>query len=332
LSSNVISLHAPSTTASLPANFPHGGGVEAAARLWQCDTSEVLDLSTGLHPAGAPNWLAGWLKEHASLVAHYPDVHAEPARTALACEFGVEPENVLITAGAQAAIETVFQAFGWSSIAIQTPCYSEPVRCAERSGCAVIPFQAGDDIPGADMLWWTSPHNPTGSVAKFPEGFHGVLDESYMPFSQRRDMRLLPGVMRIGSLTKTFCIPGLRLGYVIASSDDIRRLKLWMPPWPAPTIALHLLPELLPQADERDAIVSRGCIRLTALLAQHGWEICPSTTSFVLARPNGDMPDFASHRILARTFPEWPELAGWFRFGIPGDAPAWQRLEEALCP
>jgi len=272
------------------------------------------------------------MHRHTHLVECYPDVHGEPARTALADEFGVEAGNVLITAGAQAAIETVFQAFGWSSMAIQTPCYLEPVRCAERSGCAVLPFQAADKIPDADMLWWTNPHNPTGAASEFPNGYCGVLDESYMPFAQRRDMRLLPGVMRIGSLTKTFCIPGLRLGYVIACSEDIRRLKLWMPPWPAPTMALHLLPELLPQADERDAIVSRGCIRLTALLAQHGWEVRPSTTSFVLARPKGGMPDFASHRILVRTFPEWPELTGWLRFGIPGDAFAWKRLEEALCP
>jgi len=332
LSSSVINLYEPSTLAGLPDAFPHGGSIEAAARLWQCGTDDVLDLSTGLHPAGPPDWLPGWLNDHAVLAAHYPDGHGEPGRTALAQAFGVDVENVLITAGAQAAIETVFQAFGWTSMAIQTPCYSEPIRCAERSNCKILPFQVGDEIPHADILWWTNPHNPTGASMAFPDGFRGVLDESYLPFTERRDMSLLPSVIRIGSLTKTFCIPGLRLGYVIASSENIRRLRLWMPPWPAPTIALHLLPELLPEASARDAIVSRGCTRLRELLHQYGWDTRPSTTSFALARPSAEIPDFSAHRILVRTFPEWPELAGWIRFGIPGDEAVWYRLEAALCP
>jgi len=68
-------------------NYPHGGGVEAAARSWQCDISEVLDLSTGLHPAGPPEWVSEWVRQHASLIAHYPDRYGEPARAALAEEF-----------------------------------------------------------------------------------------------------------------------------------------------------------------------------------------------------------------------------------------------------
>ncbi len=329
---NIVNLHAQSIPAGLPADFPHGGGVEVAARLWRCDPGEVLDLSTGLHPAGSPQWLPGWLKGHASLLAHYPDVGGEPARSALANEFHVESENVLITAGSQAAIESVFQTFDWHSMAIQTPCYSEPIRCAERSGCAVIPFQSGDKIPDADMLWWTNPHNPTGDANDFPDRRCGVLDESYMPFADRRKSGLLADAIRIGSMTKTFCIPGLRLGYVISSGENIRRLRRWMPPWPATTMALHLLPELLPEAGQRDAEILAGCIRLRALLHQHGWEVRPSTTSFVLARPVAETGDFASHRILVRTFPEWPELARWIRFGIPGSEVGWRRLETALCP
>ncbi len=298
--------------------------------------NEVLDLSTGLHPAGPPGWLPDWLKEHALLAARYADVHGEPARSALAGSFGVASGNVLITAGAQAAIETVFQAFGWHSMAIRTPCYSEPIRCAERAGCAVIPFQAGQDVPKADMLWWTKPSNPSGAADALPRAWrltpHLTLDESYMPFAQRRKSGLLPGVIRIGSLTKTFCIPGLRLGYVIASGEKIRQLQRWMPPWPASTIALHLLPELLPEADRRDAGILAGCTRLRALLHQHGWQVRPSSASFVLARPDGEIPDFARHRILVRIFPEWPELAGWVRLGIPGSETDWRRLEAALCP
>ncbi len=141
-----------SASAELPVEFPHGGGIEAAADAWQCQTSDIIDLSTGLHPAGAPAWLPEWLNAHASLVARYPDTQGEPARTALANEFDVSAENVLITAGAQAVIEVVFHAMGWRSLAIEVPCYNEPVRCARRAGCRVVAFEHGKILPDSEAL------------------------------------------------------------------------------------------------------------------------------------------------------------------------------------
>jgi len=340
LSSNVIHLHPPASSTGLPDEFPHGGGVEAAAEAWQCDIADVLDISTGLHPAGAPSWLGEWLKQHAALIGHYPDVDGEPARSALAEEFTVPPENILITAGAQATIEVIFQAMGWQSMAIQIPCYNEPVRCAQRAGCEVRAFESGTP-PAADMLWLTSPSNPTGEMywphsdsAPFtPDSFTTTcLDESYMPFSQRRVLGLIPDVIRIGSLTKTFCIPGLRLGYVIAEKESIEQLIQWLPPWPASTLAQHLLPELLAEADGRDEQIVSSRVRLQSLLESCNWEVSASQASFLLAKPkDGQIPDFARHRILVRQFPEWPQLTGWVRFGFSGDEPSWQRLEEVLC-
>jgi len=313
--------------------------VEVAARAWQCNIADVLDLSTGLHPAGAPEWLAAWMQEHASLIAHYPDIHGEPARRTLATEFAVTPENVLITAGAQATIEVIFQAMEWKSMAIQVPCYNEPIRCAKRAGCEVRAYESGTP-PAADILWLTSPSNPTGQATcpfpLTPDPSHLpphtiCLDESYMRFAQRRSLGLISNVIRIGSLTKTFCIPGLRLGYVIADESMIQQLAQWLPPWPTSTLALHVLPELLPEADARDGQVIAARQRLSRLLEQYDWEIQASEASFIMAKPNTSLPDFAKHRILVRRFPEWPQLADWVRFGFPGDESGWQQLEGALC-
>ncbi len=162
IKSDVIKPNPSAVHVDLPHDFPHGGGVEAAAKAWGCEQHEVLDLSTGLHPKGVPVWLGDWLQEHAALAGHYPDVLGEPARSALARDFNVQPENVVITAGAQAVIEVVFQAMGWSSMAIRVPCYNEPIRCAIRAGCDVRAFEMDQTIPAADMVWLTSPSNPTG--------------------------------------------------------------------------------------------------------------------------------------------------------------------------
>lgn len=315
----------------LPQSFPHGGGVEAAARAWGCAPGDVLDLSTGLHPAGPPAWLGDWLKEHAALAGRYPDASGMPARGAVADAFSVRAEQVLMAAGAQAVIEVIVQAMGWRSLAIRTPCYTEPIRCALRAGCALRSF-SGVEVPVADVAWITSPANPQGDVVALPGGRAVVLDESYMPFARRRRLGVMPGVIRIGSLTKIFAIPGLRLGYVIAEEGTVRRLRRWLPPWPVGTLALHLVPALLPEADARDAALAQARQRMYRLLARCGWDSMPSEASFVLARPRrGPLPDFAAARILVRAFPEWPELAGWVRLGFPDAEDGWQRLERALC-
>ena len=312
--------------------LPHGGNIESIARQWACDPTDILDLSTGLHPAGQPLWLGKWLQEHASWAASYPDIHGEPARQAVADEFSVPVEHVCIVAGAQAVIEVIFQAMQWSSIAIQVPCYSEPIRCARRAGCDVLSFVEDEAVPNADALWWTSPHNPSGQQHPMPAAKQGVLDESYMAFSERRSLGVLPNIIRLGSLTKTFAIPGLRLGYVIAESRRIQQLKAWLPPWPTATFALHLLPRLLSEADMRDASITTARQRLTTLLKAHQWQCQPSQASFVLAKPPQQMPDFDRHHILVRSFPEWPQLHGWVRLGLPHTDADWLRLERSLCP
>ena len=151
-----------------------------------------------------------------------------------------------------------------------------------------------------------------------------------MPFAARRELGLLDGVIRLGSLTKTFCVPGLRLGYMIADKHTIAELKAWLSPWPAPTLGLHVLPKLLAEADARDAQLEQARQKLTALLESHGWTVTPSQASFVLARPAETMPDFAAHHILVRHFPEWPQLSGWVRLGFPHTESDWRRLEKAL--
>ncbi len=312
--------------------LPHGGDIEAWARAWHCGVDEILDLSTGIHPLGPPSWLAAWLRDHAGLAAIYPDLDGEPARSALAEAFGVGPESVVITAGAQAAIEVLFPAFGWRSMAIRVPCYREPLRCAERAGCRVCACDGNGAMPEAELRWMTTPDNPGGeAVALEVDGCWQVWDESYMPFAERSRLGVSERVIRVGSLTKLFAIPGLRLGYVVAAAATIARLRDFLPPWPAATPALHLLPELLLEAVARDRAVTVARSRLVALLKEAGWRVRPSAASFVLAHPeDGVAPEFARHRILVRDFPEWPQLRGWFRFGLPGDEVAWRRLSGAL--
>jgi len=316
----------------------HGGQVERVARQWGCRVEDILDLSTGVHPEPDPVGLARHLVELAPVIGRYPDREGEPARSALADALGVPIECLWLTAGAQALIEVIFETGICSRLALPEPCYGEVRRCAERSGVRVVAWRESQPVPTDALPWVTQPHSLTGALPELPRVASGVLDESYASFARRLELGLDPRFrsdsdwIRIGSLTKSFSMPGLRLGYVIASEQRIERLRQFLPPWPAPTLALHLLPRLLPSWAERDAEVARSRERLTKLLERAGFRVRPSSASFVLAHPPERRPDLGRHRILVREFPEWPSLAGWVRVGLPPNELAWERLEEALRP
>lgn len=309
----------------------HGGRVEAAASTWGCELSDVLDLSTGVYPEPASAELARSLTELAPVINRYPDPDGEPARSALAEVLGVATDSLLLGAGAQAFVEIVFDSHAWRSLAVEEPCYGEVRRCAERSGVEVRSTRPGVPQPRADAAWVTSPHSFTGLTCALPEVPVGVLDESYADLETRSRTRLSPQWVRIGSLTKCFSMPGLRLGYAIASPEVTERLRALLPPWPTSTLALYLLPRLLPSWVVRDRAAAAGRERLRALLLRAGWSCLESQASFVLAKKPHVVPDFAKHRVLVREFPEWPSLGEWVRFGVPADARGWHRLEEVLC-
>ncbi len=108
---------------------------------------------------------------------------------------------------------------------------------------------------GVDLVWLCNPNNPTGSLAPpavlqpFLEhcrehGIFLVIDESFLLFHPDwRQLTCIPeaaaggGVLALQSLTKFFCVPGLRIGCGIGSREVIGRLSRCQPPWHVNAIA-----------------------------------------------------------------------------------------------
>lgn len=302
------------------------------AAQWECTADEILDLSTGVYPAYLQTRLARWLAVHANLVSRYPDPDGEPAASALARTLGIDRQCLLLASGAQAIIEVLFSAMPWRSIAFTEPNYSEIRHCAERSGVSVRILPAGRPFPSTDAIWVTDPHSLTGAaVDSALDADAGVLDESYATCVQRqRPPR--KGWIRVGSLTKCFALPGLRLGYAVAAPEVVQELNRFLPPWPASTLALHWLPEVLGEWEALDQRMSTDRERLLMLLRRTGWKVFEPHASSVLGWPDPlRLPAFERERIVVRRFPEWPELEGAMRLGIPLLEEGWARLEAALC-
>src|SRR5207244_11861025 len=97
--------------------------------------------------------------------------------------------------------------------------------------------------------WRSNPRNPTGRLAA-PGGTAAVWDEAFYPLATGAWTRGDAGAVVVGSLTKVFACPGLRLGYVLAPAAHFAdRLRRRQPRWAVNGIAAALLPALLDRAD-----------------------------------------------------------------------------------
>ena len=111
-----------------------------------------------------------------------------------------------------------------------------------------------------------------------------MWDEAFYPLAtgvwSRGDVAAGRAAVAIGSLTKVFACPGLRVGYVLADPADIARLAGRQPRWALNGLAAALVPDLLARADlpAWAAAVARRRAALAAAIP--GVE--PSDANFVL--------------------------------------------------
>jgi histidinol-phosphate/aromatic aminotransferase/cobyric acid decarboxylase-like protein len=297
---------------SVPAPGPHGGdGVRLAAALG-VDPDQVLDLSASLNPC-APD-VAALVAARADAVRQYPDVELPTA--ALASALGVESTSLVLTNGGAEAIALVAAAspVGW----VDEPDFSLYAR-----------HLAALDQRG--LRWRSNPHNPTGRLAE-PAETADVWDEAFYPLATGSWSRGDPGAIVVGSLTKVFACPGLRVGYVRCPdrelAEEIRRRQ---PRWSVNGLACAVLPELLGTADLGGWAAAVAALRcdLVQRLKAAGLPPDPSDAPYVLVRKAPGLRSHLARRgVLVRDTGSFG-VPGGVRIAVP-DRPGLERLVRAL--
>jgi histidinol-phosphate/aromatic aminotransferase/cobyric acid decarboxylase-like protein len=255
----------------VPPAGAHGGDVAAVAKALGCEPEEILDLSASFNPE-APD-LTALAKTELDSLGRYPDPTG--ATTAMAAALGTTPDSVLLTNGGSEAIALVAGDLGRA--AVTRPEFSLYARhLAEAVDLA--------EDPAAPQIR-SNPNNPTGRLAA-AEDTAAVWDEAFYPLAtgawSRGDVAAGRAAVTIGSLTKVFACPGLRVGYVQADPAVIARLAGRQPRWALNGLAAALVPELLALAD-LPAWAAATARRRAALEATiPGVE--PSDANFVLVR------------------------------------------------
>lgn len=179
----------------------------------------------------------------------------------------------------------------------------------------------------------SNPNNPTGVLAR-SDDVAACWDEAFFALSTgcwtRGDAE--HGAIVVGSLTKLFACPGLRLGYALGPDTElIGRLVERQPLWSVNALALGVLPELLEQTNlpkwaEQLAGLRRS---LATLFVEAGLVVDVADAPWILVEQAGWLRDaLARHGVLVRECASFG-LEGTVRVAVPGP-PGLERIEKAL--
>jgi histidinol-phosphate aminotransferase len=287
-------------------DLDHHGDAELAPGL--------VDLAVNVRDGAPPAWLRAVLHEALDDCARYPD--ARPARAAVAAAHGRDPAEVLLTAGAAEAFVLLARAITPRHAVVVHPSFTEPEAALRAAGHPVTRLLLRPEdgyrldpasVPGdADLVVLGNPTNPTsvlhraadiallarpGRVLVVDEAFADTVPGEPESLAGRSD---LPGLLVVRSLTKTWGLAGLRVGYALGPPSLVAALAEQQPHWPVSVPALAALsactgPEARAEAAAAARELQRSRAALLQALPREVEVVGEPRSSFVLLRvPRGE--------------------------------------------
>ncbi|MDP4534636.1 histidinol-phosphate transaminase [Alkalimonas collagenimarina] len=188
----------------------------------------------------------------------YPSCQPASLVQAYASYAGVQPEQVLVSRGADEGIELLIRSFCEpveDRIAICPPTYGMYAISAQSNQVATVTVPLLPDFTldtdalmqcNAKLVFICSPNNPTGDliprqqIIEVLEHFHGealvVVDEAYIEFAMQASvidlLATYPHLVILRTLSKAFALAGLRCGFTLAAPEVIQALKQMIAPYP----------------------------------------------------------------------------------------------------
>jgi threonine-phosphate decarboxylase len=185
---------------------------------------------------GLKNHLASQL----DLIKSYPEPEAWSLESMIASKLGIPAECVIVTSGATDAIYLVAQSFPFEFIVLG-PTFSE-----YEDACNIYYRE-----PDLTSIWVCNPNNPNGRIymkeelRMFARNYNLlVIDQSYehytnQPMLTAKECLRMKNVIQIHSMTKTYGIPGLRLGFITTNVSFAGVIRQQMRPWSVNALAIE---------------------------------------------------------------------------------------------
>ncbi|HEY5711708.1 MAG TPA: histidinol-phosphate transaminase [Allosphingosinicella sp.] len=224
----------------------------------------------------------------ATRVNRYPEPQPADLRRTMAALYGVAPANLIVTRGADDAIDILIRSFcrgGEDAVSICQPTFSAYAQFARLQGARIVEANLNEEFdldpdtfvaavrsePNLKLAFLCSPNNPTGNPVSpediirvadaLPETIV-VLDEAYIEFSEVESLAAeaarRENLVVLRTLSKAYGLAGARVGCAIGNEELIGLIARALPPYPIPSPSIAaamaaLSPSRRPVHEERIA-------------------------------------------------------------------------------
>lgn len=240
-------------------------------------------------------------------LSHYPDPLARPLAARIASWLGVSAGCVTVTNGVTEAIYLIARSSGGRRAAIVEPTFSEYGDACREASVKIDHISDLSQVSSChDIVWLCNPNNPTGKVTprevivstakKYPDTIF-VVDQAYsdytrLPVVSPAEAIEAGNMVLLGSFTKRYSLPALRIGYAVAPESIINAINSRRLPWSVNSIAIAAAILLLDDPTLSEEIpadtLHQEALRIASLFKEIGIEVMPTDCNFILCRlPRG---------------------------------------------
>ena len=244
----------------------------------------------------------------------YPNEELEDLMEAIAKNYGMSKENVLLGNGSSEIIEKIFHCFGGKNHKIVFPqpsfsMYHIYAKAAEAEG---VPFDLNDDYSlnvktfvktvndnNASLAVVCNPNNPTGNYIPVSDIEYiaqhiecpFLVDEAHIEFHGGTSVGLMekyPHLMIARTFSKAYGLASCRCGYLLAQKDLAEMIGKAFMPYHMNTLTLVTADTVFQMRDEyvpriQQMIAERK--RMEELYASlEGFTVYPSNTNFIFVK------------------------------------------------
>ena len=311
------------------------------------------DFSVNINPLGIPKEMTEAMREAVSHLDAYPDPQYVSLRESIGRRIGADPDMLLQGNGASESFMAIVHAVRPASALLLGPSFSGYAYALRSEDTEIIyhMLREEDDflltdtvlqslgrltkMPAPRMFFLAIPNNPNGAVvsgevlkkilpACREAGIWLVIDECFLDFTYLAgkirsvlDAYAFPEMIRVGAFTKTYAMPGVRLGYALFSDAAVReKVLLHLPEWNCSAFAQAVASCAFDRdkfiRDTREYVEKERSF-LAASVKECGIKVFPSETNYLLLKTERPLYDeMLAKGILIRNCNDYEGLSGGF--------------------
>lgn len=230
--------------------YEHGGDIYSEQTT--ADGKQMVDFSANINPLGLPLGVKEALKAAIKECGNYPDPFCRKLREATAAYLDVKPEYLFFGNGASDLLFRLAVALKPTVGMVYAPTFADYAKALQSVKCRVKNYyllEENDFLPTRDIVGkmavntkifiLCNPNNPTGQITSratierllqkcrvikckllVDECFMDLVDPA-KAFSMRDLLEEYPEIIILKAFTKTFAMPGVRLGYLMCSDKEL---------------------------------------------------------------------------------------------------------------